>query len=340
MTPFAIAGIQMNVSATVSNVPAMCAKLDLVMYLYPWVQMVVFSELAPLGPILGTAQTLPGPAEDAFRAAAARHGVWLLPGSLFEHRDGKIFNTAPVIDPAGNVIARYRKMFPFLPYEEGVEAGDEFLLFDVPEVGRFGVSICYDMWFPETTRTLVAQGAEVILHPSLTSTIDRTVELSIATASAAINQCFFFDINGLGAGGTGRSIVVGPMGDVLHLAGDAPEIIPIEIDLDRVRRSREVGLRGLGQPLKSFRDRKVEFQVYRDRAAAPFLDTLGPLEKAKRGDRAGLAGPIATALPERPDVATDLATPFTAGAAGEVPDTSLPAGLPSIPSGPYDPSGV
>jgi len=288
MTPFAIAGIQMHLSATESNVDHMCRKLDLLMYLYPWVQMVMFSELAPFGPIVQRAQSMPGPAEEAFRAAAARHKVWLLPGSLFERRGAKIYNTAPVIDPGGNVIARYSKMFLFLPYEEGVEAGDEFVVFDVPEVGRFGVSICYDMWFPETSRTLVAKGAEVILHPSLTSTIDRPVELSIAVTTAAVNQCFVFDVNGLGAGGTGRSIVVGPAGDVLHQSGGAEEMIPIEIDLDRVRRSREVGLRGLGQPLKSFRDRKVDFKIYSDRSQAAYLETLGPLEKAQRGSRAGL----------------------------------------------------
>ena len=69
------------------------------------------------------------------------------------------------------------------------------MVFDVPSVGRFGVSNCYDMWFPETTRTLAAMGAEVILHPSMTNTIDRDVELAIARTNAAINQCYFFDIN-------------------------------------------------------------------------------------------------------------------------------------------------
>ena len=153
-------------------------------------------------------------------------------------RDGKIYNTASVIDPNGNVVKRYRKMFPFLPYEENVTSGDEFCLFDVPDVGRFGVSICYDMWFPETSRTLAIQGAEVILHPSLTGTVDRDIELSIVRATAAINQCFMFDVNGLGAGGFGKTIVCGPEGRVLYQAENNEEIIPIEIDMERVRRSR------------------------------------------------------------------------------------------------------
>ena len=133
----------------------------------------------------------------------------------------------------------------------------------MPGAGRFGVSICYDMWFPETTRTLAAMGAEVILHPTMTDTIDRDVELAIARASAAQNQVYFFDINGVGDGGVGRSIVCDPSGYVLHQADGGAEIVPISVDFERVRRERELGLRNLGQPLKSFRDRDCDFKVYR-----------------------------------------------------------------------------
>jgi predicted amidohydrolase len=169
-------------------------------------------------------------------------------------------------------------MFPFRPYEAGVTAGSEFLVFDVPHVGRFAVSICYDMWFPETTRTLAAMGAEVILHPSLTDTIDRDAELAIARASAAQNQCFFFDVNGLGSGGNGQSSVVRPTGAVIHVAGTGEALIPIDVNLDDVRRNRSSGLYGLGQVLKSFRDRDVEFTVYnRKGPGAAYLESLGPL---------------------------------------------------------------
>jgi hypothetical protein len=146
------------------------------------------------------------------------------------------------------------------------------------------------MWFPETSRTLAALGAEVILHPTLTDTIDRDVELSIVRATAAINQCYVFDINGLGDGGYGRSSIVDSSGHVLYSAGAGEEMIPVEIDLERVRRDRAVGIRGLGQPLKSFRDRRVEFEVYRPEAFDnSYLDSLGMLERASRGSRAGLA---------------------------------------------------
>ena len=60
MVPFAIAGIQMTVSATQSNLAAMSQRVDVLMHRFPWVQMVVFSELCVLGPLRSTAQPLPG----------------------------------------------------------------------------------------------------------------------------------------------------------------------------------------------------------------------------------------------------------------------------------------
>jgi predicted amidohydrolase len=281
--------MQLNLSAEHDNVGYMRKRLGLLMHIYPWVQMVVFSELAAFGPSPQRAQRLPGPVEDEFRGMATQHQIWLIPGTLFEKAGEKVYNTLPVISPSGEIVGRYRKMFPFRPYELGVDAGEEFLVFDVPEAGRFGVSICYDMWFPETSRTLAAMGAEVILHPTMTTTLDRDVELSIARATAAQQQCFFIDINGAGDSGSGRSIIVGPYGDVLHQAGHPEEMIPLEIDIDRVRRSREVGLRGLGQPLKSFRDRNVHFAVYdQQRFPSPTLEALGPLQKPHRGTRVGI----------------------------------------------------
>jgi predicted amidohydrolase len=257
-------------------------KLNILMNIYPWVDMVLFSELCAHGPLTNHSQEIPGEFEREMCAMAARHGIWLLPGSVFEKQGDHIYNTASVIDPKGQVVTRYRKMFPFYPYEVGVKAGHEFCVFDVPDVGTFGVSICYDMWFPETTRTLAVMGAEVILHPTLTGTIDREIELSIARASAAINQCYFFDINGLDAGGSGRSIICGPDGRVLYQAESNEELIPIEINLEKVRRSRELGLLRLGQPLKSFRDHLGDFTIYEKGAEHPYLDSLGPLIKPTR----------------------------------------------------------
>ncbi len=280
MKPFSIAGIQMHVAAGYSNVPMMKHKIEVLTSVYPWVQMVVFSELSPFGPLTLHAQPFPNNVESEFCAIAKKHGIWLIPGTMFQKKANGIFNTATVINPDGEIVGRYDKLFPFYPYETGVSGGDDFLIFDVPDVGRFGVSICYDMWFPETSRTLAAQGVEVILHPTLTGTIDRDIELSIVQATAAINQCYIFDINGLGDGGTGRSIVCGPDGRVLYQASTGDEMIPIEVDMERVQRSRENGILRLGQPLKSFRDRKINFSIYQQNPE--YLNTLGPLIKPTR----------------------------------------------------------
>jgi len=289
LKPFAIAGVQMSLSATTENVTRMTQRLDTMMSIYPWVQMVVFSELAPLGPLIVHAQEFPNPTEAHFQELAKKHGIWLLPGSMFERVGAQVFNTASVIAPDGSLVGRYRKMFPFRPYEEDVSSGGEFFTFDVPDAGRFGVSICYDLWFPETSRTLAAMGVEVILQPTLTGTIDRDVELSIVRATAAQNQVFVFGINGFGDCGNGRSIIVGPAGEVLYQGQSADEMIPFEIDFERVHRTREVGLRGLGQQLKSFRDRSIEFAVYTPEARNwPYLQKLGPLQKPDRGSRVGL----------------------------------------------------
>jgi predicted amidohydrolase len=293
MTPFAIAGIQMHVTAIHGNVEAMEHRLELLMARFPWTQMALFSELAPFGPLPKFAQIMPGETVYRFQELARKFKIWLIPGSMFEKGEGgRIYNTSIVINPDGEVIARYRKMFPFRPYESEVSPGTEFCVFDVPNVGRFGLSICYDIWFPETTRQLTAMGAEVLLHPVLTGTTDRDAELAIARATAAQFQCYVFDVNGLGAGGVGRSCVVSPSAHVIHQSAGQEDIFPIEVDMELVRRQRESGLMGLGQVLKSFRDRQTEFPVYdRSSGSDAYLHTLGPLEMPKQGDRAGLDEP-------------------------------------------------
>ncbi len=289
MVPFAIAGVQMYTSAIKENITAMSHKIDLVMIKYPWTQMIVFSELAPYGPLTSKAKAYPHPDIEVFKALAIKHNVWLIPGSMFETRDDKTYNTTVVINPKGELIGRYDKMFPFCPYEAGVEAGSEFLIFDVPDIGRFGVSICYDIWFPETSRNLTCQGVEVLIHPVLTGTADRDVELSIARATAAMFQCYVVDINGLGAGGNGRSCMINPAGSIHYQSAGQEDILMMELDLDQVRRQRETGTLGLGQQLKSFRDRNVDFPIYdKTTDTGAYLDTLGPLSMPQQGAQAGL----------------------------------------------------
>lgn len=296
MAHLAVAGLQLALEGG-DNLERLAAEVASVKRRFPWVDLVLAGELSAFGARLDSAQPTPGPAEARLARVAADCGVWLVPGSLYERDGERIYNTAPVIDPTGRVVARCRKLYPFLPYERGVAAGEAPTVFDMPGVGRIGVSICYDMWFPETTRALAALGAEVVLHPSMTNTIDRSAEQAIARASAAQNQLWFVDVNVAGDYGVGGSCVYGPGGEVVHEAGSGREIIALDLDLDHVRRVRARGWHGLGQTLKSFRDGPGPFA--HERAAGrstPAFAALGPLEVPPPRD-GGSGGPPPSGSP-------------------------------------------
>lgn len=278
MTHFAIAGLQLALAPN-KNLDLVIKKTRGTLARFPFVQMVVVSELAICGVAPSTAEALPSDTESKLCALAKELGIWFIPGSLFEKENGKIYNTVPVINPDGEVVTRYRKMYPFYPYENGTEAGSEIGVFDVPNVGRFGISNCFDIWFPEHSRAMIRQGAEVILHPSLTNTQDRDAEHAILRATAVQQQCYIVDVNGGGSLGWGQSHFVGPECDVIHAATCNEEVMLIEVDFDRVRRVRERGHYGLGQPLKSFRDAGHDYST--DNSI--HLDSLGALEVPLRG---------------------------------------------------------
>ena len=283
MTTFSIAGLQLEAQAG-DNTDSMLAEIDKVMARFPWLEMVVLPELSACGGDRTQAEPMPGPTEARFCDIARSHGIWLIPGSFWESDGDDLYNTAPVINPDGEVIARYRKQFPWMPYEEGVTAGSEFVVFDVPDVGRFGVSNCYDMWFPETIRTLAWMGAEVILHPILTSSIDLDAEIAMVRAHGAQNQVYFFDVNLAGPLGVGQSCIAGPGGEVIHQAGKGREIIPLKLDFNYLREVRANGWHNLGQPLKSFRDSSLKFPPYSEGYGSESLQQLGELRKPGRAN--------------------------------------------------------
>jgi predicted amidohydrolase len=252
---------------------------------FPWLSMVALGELAIHGASPEKAEKAGGATDQRLQALAAETGLWIIPGSLYEDRDGQIFNTTPIIDPTGSVVARYDKMFPFLPYEKGIAAGKNYMVVDVPGIGKIAVVICYDIWFPELVRTLSALGAEVIIVPTMTNTIDRDVELAIARANAAISQCFVVDVNVAGEQGNGRSVIYGPGGELIHEAGTGREIMALELDLEQVRSARSRGWHGLGQVMKSFRDMPGRFPLHESATArSEAMRDWGALEMPTRPD--------------------------------------------------------
>ena len=287
MSQFAIAGLQLEVSGK-DNRYLIQKEIERTLRLYPWVQMVVIGELATFGADKSFAQELPGEVENFYCRIAKDLGIWLVPGSVYEKVGDNIYNTAMAIDPEGKVTGRYRKMFPFRPYEENVEGGADFLVFDVPDAGRFGIHICYDQWFPETSRQMAWMGAEVLICPTMTNTADRELELCLARANAITNQCYVFNVNVAGNLGNGRSIVVGPEGKIIYQAGELQETIPLELDIAKVAQVRERGVLGLGQTLKSLRDSNSEFPVYKGASPDGGTAELGPLVKPKSRSKAKL----------------------------------------------------
>ena len=287
-----IAGIQMTVVPWDANatVDKMADIVENINKIFPWVQLMMFHELVVPGldqfvttenndTWKKSAEPIPGPLTERLCALARKTGKWLVPGSMYEQEGDKLFNTAVVISPKGEIVAKYRKMFPWLPYEGATSPGDQFCVFDIPNIGRFGLCICYDMWFPEVSRTLAWMGVEVILQPTLTTTSDRELELIMCRANALFNQCYFISVNGIGTWGGGRSTFIDPDGRVLQEAGANQTILTEIIDLDHVTRTREYGTLGLAQTLKQLRDSEHKFPIYEDgRLAKGSFDQLGAIK--------------------------------------------------------------
>lgn len=293
---FGIAGIQMAVepwdpAATIDKMANVTRRIARG---FPWVRMLLFHELAPSGLVqfdrlpseeewASARTTVPGPLTDRLCELARREGLWLVPGSLYETDGDQNYNTAVVISPEGRIVAKYRKLFPWYPFEAETTPGTEYCVFDVPGVARFGVSICYDMWFPETVRTLAWLGADVILHPTMTPTQDRELELVLSRAHAIINQVYFIDVNGVGPWGGGLSMAVDPEGKVLHQAGEGETFFAVNIDAAYVKRVRENGTLGLVQAWKQLRDTGMRFPPYQEGGPdGAVFEGLGPLALPRR----------------------------------------------------------
>ena len=216
MRTLSIAAIQ--TAAVARDLDATWAQFETqvrkVVALRPHVDLVVVPELllAAPAPMLvddpdfdeRAATTIPGPLTDRLGALARELDVWLVPGSLVERDGDVLYNTAVAISPAGEIVARYRKLFPWRPYEE-LQPGREFTTFEIPGVCRVGLAICYDGSFPEVARQLAWLGAEVIIQPTLTTTRDREMEVVMARANAFANQVFVVNLNGAAPSGVGRA---------------------------------------------------------------------------------------------------------------------------------------
>ena len=283
MNTFFIGAAQLNLSPT-DNFDLLTQKSKSYMARFPYLEMLVFSELAVGGGGALNDKYYLDRYLEKLSSLASGLDIWLVPGSFYEKTDEGIFNTSPIFNNKGELVAKSRKVFPFLPYEIEVQSGEEVCVFEIPNRGVMGLQICYDLWFPETSRALASKGAEVILHPSLTDTCDRDLEKSMIKATAVQQQCYYIDINSGGDQGYGQSVIVGPEGELIHEASIGEELMLVEVDFDKVRRVRERGVKGLGQPLKSFRDNENIQKIMNNINNEQYFSKLGKLEVPKKGD--------------------------------------------------------
>ena len=195
-----------------------------------------------------SAQPIPGPFTDVFAAVARARGAWILAGSLAESGPtGRPYNTSVLIDPSGTITATYRKIHLFdVALEDGpsdresdrVTAGDRAVVAEVDGT-LVGLSICYDLRFPELYRALAGAGAEVFTVPA--NFLERTGRdhwevllraRAIENGAWVIAPAQVGSVAGVQS--HGRSMVVDPWGTVIAQAADEVAIVQAELDLDRV----------------------------------------------------------------------------------------------------------
>jgi N-carbamoylputrescine amidase len=211
------------------------------------------------------AEPVPGPGTEWLGTLAREFSVVIV-GSLFERRAAGLYhNTAVVLEADGSLAGRYRKAhIPDDPayYEKFffTPGDDEFHPIET-SVGRLGVLVCWDQWYPEAARLMALAGADLLLYPTAIGrsaedpeveqrrqqdaweTVQRGHAVANGLPVLACNRVGFEpDPSGATAGITfwGNSFACGPQGEILARAGDAPETLVVDIDLGRSERVRRM----------------------------------------------------------------------------------------------------
>ena len=200
------------------------------------------------------AETVPGPTTERLAALARELGVHLVGGSILERvsNSPKVFNTCTVFNPRGELIAQYRKVHLFdvdIPGRVSVRESDTRQPGCEPvsvasELATIGLSVCYDLRFPELYRRLTEAGAQVFCVPAAFTFATGAAHWEVLLRSRAIeNQAYVIAANqlGRGAGGIdnyGHSLIVDPWGTPIAQASDGETVILAEIDLDYLARVR------------------------------------------------------------------------------------------------------
>lgn len=208
-------------------------------------ELLVLPECAIPGYMFGSgeealqfAEEIPGPSTEVLAGQCHRLGMHVVCGLL--ERDGDALHNAAVLIGPGGLIGAYRKThLPFLGVDRFVVAGDELPVYDTP-LGRIGIEICYDLRFPEVTRTLALGGADFVALPTNFPVAARLQTEFITRTRAAENRVYLLAANRVGKERQGEfcgwSQIVDPYGDRLAEAGaDEEALLVADVDVKRAR---------------------------------------------------------------------------------------------------------
>ena len=184
------------------------------------------------------AEEVPGPSSELLERESRRLGMHVVCGLL--ERDGDTLRNAAVLVGPDGLVGTYRKThLPFLGVDRFVFPGDELTVYDTP-LGRIGVEICYDLRFPEVTRTLALRGADIVAHPTNFPIAAKLQTELITVARAAENRIYLLTANRVGKERLGEfcgwSQIVDPYGTRLAEAGETEEALLVaDVDLEKAR---------------------------------------------------------------------------------------------------------
>ena len=223
------------------------------------VRLAVFCEYGLSGyctDLLKIADTIPGKITDELCMIAKKHDIWLAGGLPEKVNESKIANSLVMVSPKDGLVANYRKIHPFSNERESIISGQELVVVDT-EVGKVGLSICYDFMFPELVRALKLKGAEIIINSTFWFADDFSKPLgwgpehalAMSRVRALENRSYVIMAcrTGVETSGTnvlnafGHSSITDPMGCIIAQAQLGEVVIKAQIDHEYLAYCNDVG---------------------------------------------------------------------------------------------------
>ncbi|MBA1336020.1 MAG: hypothetical protein HPY66_1839 [Firmicutes bacterium] len=214
------------------------------------VDLMVLPEMWPVGffnfdKYKQESETLDGHIVSRLSAKAKQKNAYIYSGTFPENKNGKCYNTCVLIDRQGKVIGDYQKIHLFgygSKEREVLSAGEKITVVDT-EFGKIGLSICYDIRFPELFRRMVDKGAEIIINCAAWP-YPRVENWTVLNQARAIeNQCYFITCGCAGSNNgkafIGRSMITDPWGTTIASAAERETIIKAEIYPENVSKIRD-----------------------------------------------------------------------------------------------------